>query len=210
MDSMAAQLRRKQWTRDSYLISTDPSLIPMEQLTAAFDSDEFYWADSLPEQHMRELVDQSLCFGLYRVDGKTGTGAEAGPRTGTPGPETPSHPKQPHSPNLTPKLVGFARCVTDFVTFLYVTDVWVDRGHQGAGLGSWLIRCVQEVVEGMPYLRRSLLFTADWDRSVPFYERLMDMKVIECRKENGGLAIMERKGRGHPGFGMEGTGYKRA
>lgn len=203
MSSIAAQLRQKQWTRDSHLISTDPALIPMDDLMAGFDSDEFYWADSLPAQTMREMVDNSLCFGLYRVTDRTGrTGAEGGAAEAEAG-RTAATPAR-----RTLKLVGFARCVTDFVTFLYLTDVWVDRRHQGAGLGSWLVRCVQEVVEDMPHLRRSMLLTADWDRSVPFYESLMDMKVIEGRREKGGLAVMERKGRGHPGFGTEGTGYK--
>ncbi|ROT36475.1 hypothetical protein SODALDRAFT_380785 [Sodiomyces alkalinus F11] len=214
MGSVAAQLRQRQWKRDSYLISTDPSLIPMDQLMAAFDSDDFYWTDSLPEEAMREMVEQSLCFGLYRVDGQAASdagasaeaGAEAGAGAGTPGPESRAQLHVP-SPNTKLKLLGFARCVTDFITFLYLTDVWVDHDHQGGGLGSWLIRSVQEVVEDMPHLRRSLLFTGDWDRSVPFYERLMHMQLIDCRRESGGLAIMERKGRGHPGFGREGTGY---
>jgi hypothetical protein len=73
-------------------------------------------------------------------------------------------------------------------------------------LGKWLIGCVQEVIESMPYLRRSILFTADWKRSVPFYRTLMDMEVIEFQHGEG-LAMMERRGKGHPGYGSKGSGY---
>ncbi|GJN75848.1 GNAT family N-acetyltransferase [Purpureocillium lilacinum] len=92
---------------------------------------------------------------------------------------------------------GIARCVTDFTTFLYVTDVWVEPELQGKGLGGWLVDCVQEVVESMPHLRRSMLFTGNWEKSVPFYKRRMGMDVMESQ-EGKGLAIMVRNGRGHP------------
>jgi hypothetical protein len=63
------------------------------------------------------------------------------------------------------------------------------------------MQCVQEVIESMPHLRRSLLFTGDWKRSVPFYERILGMQVFESRRgEDGdgrGLAVMMRKGKGY-------------
>jgi len=57
----------------------------------------------------------------------------------------------------------------------------------------------------MPYLRRSLLFTGDWKRSVPFYADLMDMSVVEGKrssdgKDGEGLAVLTRKGAGHPEY----------
>ncbi|WYZ37654.1 hypothetical protein EsH8_II_001160 [Colletotrichum jinshuiense] len=163
------------WTRDSYLISTDASLIPVAELNAAFASDTFYWTGPLPEAAMREMLANSLCFGLYNTAPE---GAPAG---------------------AAPKLIGFARLVTDHVSFAYATDVWVDTATQGKGLGRWLVGCVQEVIEGMPHLRRSLLFTGDWERSVPFYEREMKMQLMDGRR-GGPLAIMQMKGRGHPDF----------
>ncbi|KAF5004831.1 hypothetical protein FDECE_8675 [Fusarium decemcellulare] len=182
MESAASRLRQKSWRRDSYLISTDSSLLPISKLIEIFSSDEFYWAKAMPETAMKEMLDNSLCFGLYHSPDKANS--EDGPGI----------------------LVGIARGVTDFTTFFYLTDVWVDPTYQGKGLGSWLVRCVQEVIESMPHLRRSMLMTASWEKSVPFYERLMDMKVFECRQGEG-LAMMERKGTGHPTFGREGTGY---
>jgi GNAT superfamily N-acetyltransferase len=38
--------------------------------------------------------------------------------------------------------VGFARVVTDRVTFAWLCDVFILESHQGRGLGRWLIECV--------------------------------------------------------------------
>lgn len=154
----------------------------------AFSSKDFYWANPVPESVLKETLENSLCFGLYDRDESDV--------------DTPdiSADQRPY------KFIGIARCVTDFTTFLYLTDVWVNPTYQGKGLGAWLITCVQEVVESMPYLRRSILMTADWKRSVPFYTKLMDMEVCEL-KHGEGLAIMERKGTGHPSYGKQGNGY---
>lgn len=162
------QFRQREWTKESYLVSTDPSKIPVKELMEAFASETFYWATPVPEHAMRTLIDNSLCFGLY----------------------------QPQD-DKSQKFIGFARGVTDFVTFLYLTDVWVDSAYQGAGLGRFMVNCIQEIIEDMPYLRRSMLFTGDWERSVPFYEKLMGMKVIEFEKGKG-LAVMEFRGAGNP------------
>lgn len=39
-------------------------------------------------------------------------------------------------------MVGFARLITDRINFAYVTDVYVDPGRRGLGLGKWLVRCL--------------------------------------------------------------------
>jgi len=38
--------------------------------------------------------------------------------------------------------VGFARVITDHATFAYLCDVYVIAGHQGRGLGRWLMECL--------------------------------------------------------------------
>jgi GNAT superfamily N-acetyltransferase len=38
--------------------------------------------------------------------------------------------------------VGFARVVTDSVTFAWLCDVFILESHQGHGLGKWLVECV--------------------------------------------------------------------
>lgn len=52
--------------------------------------------------------------------------------------------------------VGFARVVTDRATFAWVCDVFIRDGHQGRGLGIWLMRCVLAHPE-LQDLRRWLL-----------------------------------------------------
>ncbi|KAF1965074.1 putative GNAT family N-acetyltransferase [Bimuria novae-zelandiae CBS 107.79] len=168
------------WSKDNYLISTDPALIPIPELNAAFASDMVYWATALPEDVMREMLNNSLCFGVYALpqdDGDTTNGDASEDY----------------------KLTGFARAITDFTTFLYLTDVYIAPPHQRQGLGTWLVKCVQEVIAEMPHLRRSMLFTYDWKRGVPFYEKLMGMGLMECRKpgegeEGVGAAVMQWKG----------------
>ncbi len=181
MSSVRADLQGRQWRRDDHLITTDSSLIPVARLIDVYNSKEFYWANAMPLDYMQATLDNSLCFGLFRTNdgGETTTAAD---------------------------FVGLARCVTDYTTFLYLTDVWVEPAVQGRGLGSWLVRCVQEVVEEMPHLRRSMLFTSNWEKSVPLYQRLMGMEVVES-KVGDGLVTMERKGRGHPRYGSQGSHY---
>jgi GNAT superfamily N-acetyltransferase len=40
--------------------------------------------------------------------------------------------------------VGLVRVVTDYATFAWLCDVYVDEPHRGQGLGKWLIECVVE------------------------------------------------------------------
>ncbi|KAM0346328.1 hypothetical protein ACHAPU_005759 [Fusarium lateritium] len=181
MTSLKSKFQSRTWKRDSFFISTDPDLFSPPRLEQVFDSDDFYWANSVSSGAFREMINNSLAFGIY---------------------------EEPHQDITTsePNLVGIARCVTDFVTFAYLTDVWVDPKQQGKGLGSWLIRCIWEVLDEMPNLRRTMLLTGDWERSVPFYEKLLDMALVETKRGEG-LAVMESKGRGHPTYGQPGTGY---
>jgi GNAT superfamily N-acetyltransferase len=56
--------------------------------------------------------------------------------------------------------VAFARVVTDGATFAWICDVFVDSGHRGVGIGSWLMRSVVDDLTGLG-LNRVLLATAD-------------------------------------------------
>jgi GNAT superfamily N-acetyltransferase len=42
----------------------------------------------------------------------------------------------------TTEQIGFARVVTDQVTFSWVCDVLIDERYRGRGLGKWLMACV--------------------------------------------------------------------
>jgi predicted GNAT family acetyltransferase len=57
-------------------------------------------------------------------------------------------------------LVGIARAVTDHATFGWIADVYIDRGHRGRGLGTWLVgELTRELLdEGIP---RVVLATRD-------------------------------------------------
>ncbi|KAK6518956.1 hypothetical protein TWF281_003647 [Arthrobotrys megalospora] len=188
MASTKTDLKNRTWQKGQFFVSTDTSLFPIERVIEVFDSKDFYWAKSVPSEAMVEMLESSLSFGVYEQslpgpDGSAGLTAE-------------------------PKFIGIARLITDYVTFGYLTDVWVDSTYQGKGLGSWLIGCIQETIDQMPYLRRTMLFTADWERSVPFYEKLLGMNVLELPR-GGGIALMEIKGKGHPCYGQEGYAYDR-
>ena len=114
-------------TRDQYFVSSDPSLLSLSAINAAFGTKEMYWATPLPETDMSTLLDNSFCFGLYTSKG--------------------SYKKQ----------IGLARLITDHVTLAYLTDVYVDPEEQGKGLGTWLIECVDEWLKGLNHLRATLL-----------------------------------------------------
>lgn len=170
MSSTKAHLQAQIWRKDPFVISCNPAHFPISKLISVYDSEEFYWAKSLPVETMKEMLENSLSFGMYS--------------------------QMPLDSSDNNHIVGMARCVTDFATFAYLTDVWVDPAYQGQGLGTWLVRCVHEVLEDMPHLRRTLLFTGDWNRSVPFYQKNMQMELLEV-KQGSGLAIMGRRGKGH-------------
>ena len=56
--------------------------------------------------------------------------------------------------------VAFARVVTDGATFAWVCDVFVDSGHRGRGLGTWLVDSIVEDLSAAGILR-VLLATKD-------------------------------------------------
>lgn len=186
MPTIKQTLLQRTWVHGPYFISTDPSLISIPDLNAAFATDVVYWANPLPENLMRETLDNSLCFGLYDTKPTTQMDNNVG--------------IQEMTSRKDMNLIGFARCVTDFSTFSYLTDVYVLPSHQGEGLGKWVMRCVDEVHNSMPFLRRTMLFTSDWARSVPFYKKMLHMEVVngEDRKKGGGPAIMQKLGPGIP------------
>jgi Acetyltransferase (GNAT) family len=205
------------WRKDQYLISTDSSLIPISKLNEAFASKVVYWCNPLPEEATHEMLQNSLCFGLYEMVGiptshtkdadvdipseaESSDGSISSPQTTTIRSALTSL-----DASSTLNFLGIARCVTDYTTFVYLTDTYVSPLLQGKGLGTWLVSCVQEVVDSMPHLRRSLLFTGDWERSVPFYEKHMGMTVLESKrskdgKSGKGVAVMMRLGKGSPAY----------
>jgi GNAT superfamily N-acetyltransferase len=56
--------------------------------------------------------------------------------------------------------VGFARVVTDYATFAWIADVYIEAEHRGHGLGKRLVEAIMGHDE-LQGLRRWLLATAD-------------------------------------------------
>lgn len=167
----------RQWTRSisdkqgagetQFLASTDHSLIPIPALVEAFDQDYFYWGKALPAPDMQEMVDKSLCVGVY----KCLSPSESTPTTV----DQQSEEQKNGRRNL--ELIGFARLITDDVTFVYLTDVYIQPSYQSTGLGTWMMECIDDLIGEMKYLRRYILFTTG-KRTRDYYERVVDMKVM--------------------------------
>ncbi|KAJ9630388.1 hypothetical protein H2204_008453 [Knufia peltigerae] len=217
----------KTWTRDGFLISTDPFLIHIPTLQKAFDSDDMYWARSMPEPEMRTMLDHSFCFGLYsptpspppapgtadamdssmirpldpsttlheiaegvhrrqqqqQKKNKQGTTTIQGiaPTTTTTTTKRIDSSEKEKEDSSSSSLIGFARGITDRVTFFYLTDVWVSSEWRGQGLGKWLISCVQEVVGDMEHLRRCMLVIGQHQggkEAETFYAKSMKMERL--------------------------------
>lgn len=56
--------------------------------------------------------------------------------------------------------VGFARVVTDYATFGWLCDVFVDESERGRGLGKWLIESLL-THPNLVHMRRIMLATRD-------------------------------------------------
>jgi GNAT superfamily N-acetyltransferase len=56
--------------------------------------------------------------------------------------------------------VGFARAITDYATYAYVADLFVDSDHRRRGLGKFLVTCILAHPQ-LRGLRRWALATAD-------------------------------------------------
>lgn len=58
------------------------------------------------------------------------------------------------------KQVGFARVITDYATFAYLTDIFILEAYRRRGLAKWLVECILEHPE-LQGFRRWLLGTKD-------------------------------------------------
>lgn len=81
------------------------------------------------------------------------------------------------------QMIGMARFVTDHVTTMYLTDVYVLPEHRGGGLGKWLIGCCGEIIEGAPHLRRALLMASPGEGK-KFYEKELGMEDLGNEREH--------------------------
>lgn len=96
----------------------------------AFLSQESYWAAGISRERLEIAIENSLPFGLY-------------------------HRKSQQSSQI-----GFARAVSDFSTFAYLADVYIDAPHRGRGLSKLLLSAVIEHPQ-LRRIRRWMLGTRD-------------------------------------------------
>jgi GNAT superfamily N-acetyltransferase len=78
-------------------------------------STDAYWAKGRSRETVARSVENSTWLAVFTV--------------GAPGSGVPDGGQQ----------VGFARTITDWATFAWIADVYIDRAHRGRGLGRWLV-----------------------------------------------------------------------
>ena len=161
-------------TRPGYLISSDPNLLSLPAINAAFASPALYWCKPLPTASLQACLSNSFSLGLY---------AEYAISGGEISPFSSRGFNQ----------IGLARLITDRVTFAWLTDVYVVEEEKGKGLGKWLVQCVDEVLSQMPHLRRAMLITGEGGPQ-SFYERTLGMKRFG--RLEGRAIVMQRVGDG--------------
>lgn len=118
---------------NTYEISTDPSRLQLDAIHAYLTRS--YWSPNIPKELVARAIANSVCFGVYAVDGDP-AGRAGGVQ------------------------IGFARVVTDKSSFAYLADVYVLEAHRGQGLSKRLVAAVlaHPDLQGM---RRFMLATRD-------------------------------------------------
>ena len=89
-----------------------------------------YWAKGRPRSVIEKSLAHSLCFGIYQA---TDRGEQQ---------------------------VGIARVVTDYATFGWLCDVYIDEAQRGQGLGKWLVATIVSHPD-LATIRRIMLATRD-------------------------------------------------
>jgi len=184
------------WQREvngeDYAVSTQQARLDRAFVNDAFASQDMHWARRLPEDQVDVLLKHSLTLGLYKI------------LPAVPPPASASEPSSPRTPSPTLEnsstclQIGMARFNTDYVTFLYLTDVYIAPEHRSAGHGAWLIKCCKEIVNSMPHLRRVALMSSS-DVGMSYYAKALG--VWNVLEEADHMACMTKTG---PGFGKGG------
>jgi len=178
----------------SYLISTDPKMLDHGFINASFASPDMYWAKELPLKDLALMLENSLTLGLYKYAGEPSS-----PRTPSP---TLRDPDEKDIAGEDWEQIGLARFATDYVSFAFLSDVFINPNHRASGLGSWLIECCGEWMDGLPFLRRAMLM-ASGDVGKPYYAKAFGMADIAGEGSKHNLVCMTKTG---PGSALGGDG----
>jgi GNAT superfamily N-acetyltransferase len=71
--------------------------------------------------------------------------------------------------------------------------VYILPGYQGKGLGTWLLECVNEMMDSWPELRRALLMTGS-EKGKVLYKKILDMDPFP--QGRNGIEVLSKIGRG--------------
>ncbi len=95
-----------------------------------FLSVDSYWSPGIPLDIVTCGIENSLCFGVYQIYGNN------------------------------KEQIGFARIVTDYASFAWICDVYIENDFRKLGLAKWLMNCVM-AHPALQSLRRICLATKD-------------------------------------------------
>lgn len=154
---MAVQVQEWLLQRDgtTYVGSTDKKHVSVDFIQEAFASEDCHWAKPLQSrENVVTMVENCCVIGLY-------VKSESGESEGT------------------LSQIGMARFMTDYMTFAYLTDVYILPSYQGIGLGKWFMTCCQAFINSIPELRRAVLATSRKGPGVEFYKRELRMQPWE-------------------------------
>ncbi|KAK0647477.1 hypothetical protein DIS24_g7742 [Lasiodiplodia hormozganensis] len=169
-------METKQWQRQvgdqTFIISTDSSLISRDFVQASFADPAMYWATALDSQSLDTILKTSLWYAVYlQTQQSTTTSQEQGKLD-------PSALKQ----------IGMGRLVTDHATIFFLTDVFVLPEYQGKGLAKWMMRCIKEGTDALPAVRRVMFMAKRAPHAIKFYEDALGAEVHD--QENGEVVFM--------------------
>lgn len=91
-------------------------------------------------------------------------------------------------------MIGFSRVVTDFVTFGYLTDVYILEEFRSLGLAKWMMETLGQQLDRWPYLRRLLLVTIT-AKAAELYKKTTG--VVEWGDSpSSKMILLEKRGNG--------------
>ncbi|CDQ20061.1 GNAT family N-acetyltransferase [Halobacillus karajensis] len=121
----------KIWEHEDYLVTIDKGDLELDVIYK-FLSKQSYWSKGISKEDVIKSINHSaLCFGMYYIN----------------------------PDNKEKKQIGFARVISDLVTFSYLTDVFILPGYRNLGLGKWLLHIITNYDE--LDIRRIMLSTDD-------------------------------------------------
>ncbi|KAI5807377.1 hypothetical protein DFH27DRAFT_608151 [Peziza echinospora] len=169
----------------TFFISTDPTLLDLAYIHNYLSSHS-YWAQHIPLEAVRVAVEASFAVGVYMNISKNQNHDEGG--SGVQKNGAGKNEEGEGNMHTVIKQVGFARWITDFSTFGYLSDVFVWPGEVcGLGLGKFLVSTSLELLNTHPFrtpkpnhpplppIRRLMLATKD---ATGLYEKYIGFREL--------------------------------